>query len=67
MAYSIMCWGVRAPEKEYKEDQSMSAEENKALVRRFVDEVQSAGNKSNLPGDFGLRAVVGYVPETTAR
>jgi len=39
-----MCWDVGAPGKEDKEDESMSAEENKALVRRFVDEVQSAGN-----------------------
>jgi steroid delta-isomerase-like uncharacterized protein len=39
-----MCWGAGAPGKEYKEDQSMSAQENKALVRRFVDEVQSRGN-----------------------
>jgi predicted ester cyclase len=30
--------------KEHEEIPSMSAEENKALVRRFVDEVQSRGN-----------------------
>jgi steroid delta-isomerase-like uncharacterized protein len=36
--------GRSDPTEEYREDKSMSAEENKALVRRFVDEVQSAGN-----------------------
>jgi steroid delta-isomerase-like uncharacterized protein len=32
------------PREEYREDKSMSAEKNKSLVRRFVDEVQSGGN-----------------------
>jgi len=39
-----MCWAHRCSGEECEEVPSMSAEENKALVRRFVDEVQSQGN-----------------------
>jgi steroid delta-isomerase-like uncharacterized protein len=45
MACSIMCWGAGALGKERtRRTNSMSAEQNKALVRRFVEEVQSRGN-----------------------
>jgi steroid delta-isomerase-like uncharacterized protein len=39
-----MFWARGSPGEQREEVPSMSAEENKALVRRFVDEVQSRGN-----------------------